>query len=98
MPPTWRAYAQLKRQVRTIPTCGVPVGEGQKRTRILSAAIEVFMMSLGYRRFLLLRYNGVAQCADAVNVCFNFRAWPGWDSGRYGTSEDDISRQKCEAG
>ena len=33
VPPVWRAQAQLNRQVRTMPTWGVPVGEGQKRTR-----------------------------------------------------------------
>src|SRR6187549_1909026 len=33
VPPVWRAYAQLNRAVRIRPTCGVPVGEGQKRTR-----------------------------------------------------------------
>src|SRR3954453_3297143 len=33
LPPVWRAYAQLYRAVRTIPTCGRPVGEGQNRTR-----------------------------------------------------------------
>jgi hypothetical protein len=27
------AYAQLKSAVRMSPTCGVPVGDGQKRTR-----------------------------------------------------------------
>src|SRR3954471_7744490 len=32
--PWWcRANAQLNRAVRTRPTCGLPVGEGQKRTR-----------------------------------------------------------------
>src|SRR5215467_12757486 len=32
--PWWcRAYAQLNRAVRTRPTCGLPVGDGQKRTR-----------------------------------------------------------------
>ena len=35
VPPVWRAYAQLNRAVRTIPTWGLPVGEGQKRTRTL---------------------------------------------------------------
>ena len=33
VPPTCRAYAQLNSAVRIRPTCGVPVGEGQKRTR-----------------------------------------------------------------
>ena len=33
VPPVCRAYAQLNSAVRIIPTCGVPVGEGQKRTR-----------------------------------------------------------------
>ena len=33
VPPMWRAYAQLNRAVRISPTCGVPVGEGQNRTR-----------------------------------------------------------------
>src|SRR5690349_17180174 len=30
-PPWWRAYAQLNSAVRAIPTCGLPVGDGQKR-------------------------------------------------------------------
>jgi len=34
VPPVCRAHAQLNRAVRTIPTCGVPVGDGQKRTRM----------------------------------------------------------------
>ena len=38
LPPVWCAYAQLNRAVRTIPTCGVPVGEGQKRTRVWLAS------------------------------------------------------------
>jgi hypothetical protein len=33
VPPLWRAYAQLNSTVRISPTCGRPVGEGQKRTR-----------------------------------------------------------------
>src|SRR5215203_4492963 len=37
-PPVWRANAQLKRNVRTSPTWGLPVGEGGKRTLILGAA------------------------------------------------------------
>jgi hypothetical protein len=38
VPPTWRAYAQLNSAVRMSPTCGVPVGEGQKRTRVADPA------------------------------------------------------------
>src|SRR5690349_17562827 len=35
--PWWcRANAQLNRAVRTSPTWGLPVGEGQKRTRTLA--------------------------------------------------------------
>ena len=33
VPPVCRAHAQLNSAVRTRPTCGVPVGDGQKRTR-----------------------------------------------------------------
>ena len=33
VPPMCRAYAQLNSAVRMRPTCGVPVGDGQKRTR-----------------------------------------------------------------
>ena len=40
LPPVWRAYAQLKRAVRTMPTCGVPVGEGQKRTRVSAGLLS----------------------------------------------------------
>src|SRR5690348_17610562 len=37
VPPWWRAKAQLKRAVRTRPTCGEPVGEGAIRTRTVTA-------------------------------------------------------------
>src|ERR1700712_2988513 len=40
VPPVCRACAQLKSAVRTRPTCGVPVGDGQKRTRT-SAPVAV---------------------------------------------------------
>src|SRR5690606_7647065 len=60
VPPTWRAYAQLNRAVRMSPTCGVPVGEGQKRTRtaperapssaVLGAEVSVMMGSSLSRR------------------------------------------------
>src|SRR5216684_1778274 len=33
VPPWWRAYSQLKMNVRALPTCRKPVGEGAKRTR-----------------------------------------------------------------
>src|SRR5260370_32249504 len=33
VPPLWRAYSQLKMNVRALPTCRNPVGEGAKRTR-----------------------------------------------------------------
>ena len=33
VPPVCRACAQLNSAVRTMPTCGRPVGDGQKRTR-----------------------------------------------------------------
>src|SRR5688500_7034199 len=38
VPPWWRANAQLNRAVRTRPTWGLPVGEGQKRTRTFALA------------------------------------------------------------
>src|SRR5918999_1376450 len=33
-PPVCRAKSQLNRNVRTSPTCGLPVGDGGKRTRM----------------------------------------------------------------
>src|SRR3974390_1015026 len=33
VPPCWRAYSQLNRAVRALPTWKYPVGEGAKRTR-----------------------------------------------------------------
>src|SRR5512141_2312605 len=41
VPPWWRANAQLNRAVRARPTCGLPVGEGQKRTRTFDAGASV---------------------------------------------------------
>src|SRR3982750_298454 len=38
VPPWCRANAQLKRAVLAMPTCGLPVGDGQKRTRTEDAA------------------------------------------------------------
>src|SRR5580658_7237500 len=37
VPPLWRAYSQLKMNVRALPTCRKPVGEGAKRTRGLES-------------------------------------------------------------
>src|SRR5687768_1179170 len=39
VPLVCRAWAQLKRAVRIRPTCGVPVGEGQNRTRTGVSAV-----------------------------------------------------------
>src|SRR5262245_61843909 len=39
VPLLWRAKAQLNRTVRIRPTCGVPVGDGQKRARTSAAAV-----------------------------------------------------------
>src|ERR1700704_5349681 len=33
VPALWRAYSQLKMNVRALPTCRKPVGDGAKRTR-----------------------------------------------------------------
>src|SRR4051794_41508849 len=38
VPPLWRANAQLNNAVRARPTCGEPVGDGQKRTRTEESA------------------------------------------------------------
>src|ERR1700722_19087747 len=38
VPPLWRAYNQLKMNVRALPTCRNPVGDGAKRTRGLTVA------------------------------------------------------------
>src|ERR1700683_3244790 len=32
VPPCWRANSQLKSEVRALPTCNSPVGDGAKRT------------------------------------------------------------------
>ncbi len=44
VPPVCRAYAQLNRAVRMRPTCGVPVGDGQNRTR--TGEVEDVMVRL----------------------------------------------------
>src|SRR3954468_12171220 len=58
--PWWcRANAQLKRAVRTRPTWGLPVGEGQNRTR--TPEVPVFRGALATRDHL------VGESADAFD-------------------------------
>ncbi|GAA3877585.1 hypothetical protein GCM10022243_47920 [Saccharothrix violaceirubra] len=47
-PPVCRAYAQLNRAVRMRPTWGVPVGDGEKRTRTSEGAAVALMTRSAY--------------------------------------------------
>src|SRR6266478_8287455 len=46
VPPLWRAYSQLKMNVRALPTCRKPVGEGAKRTRGPELDKSSFLMGI----------------------------------------------------
>src|SRR5690606_38057939 len=59
-PPWWRANAQLNSAVRAMPTCGLPVGDGQKRaTTSLPVAVVHRVSVIGHHR--------VGQGAQAVD-------------------------------
>src|SRR3954471_11901835 len=76
----WRANAQLKRAVRTRPTWGLPVGDGQKRTRTGAALVTLDHL--------------VGESADAFDgdgdlVADMERSYPG-----RGAGEDDVAGEQ----
>src|SRR5581483_9220669 len=60
-PPCWRANSQLKRKVRTPPTCSSPVGLGAIRTRTLTAT---------YRRDAML-FGGHVSAAGGIDTAID---------------------------
>src|SRR4051812_24254780 len=77
--PWWcRANAQLNRAVRTRPTWGLPVGEGQKRTRMGLATLD----------------HPVGESADAFDGDGDLVADAERADSRWGAGEDDISREQ----
>src|SRR6476620_9459069 len=61
VPLVCRAWAQLNRAVRIRPTCGVPVGDGQNRTRTGVSAVTSPVEAAGAEL-------GTASAAEAVVI------------------------------
>src|SRR5579863_202381 len=61
VPPVRRAYNQLKMKVRALPTWRNPVGDGAKRTRGLSEAVEFDM--IGIRLSMVRAAKSIGQAA-----------------------------------
>src|SRR5689334_25285344 len=81
--PWWcRANAQLNRAVRTRPTCGLPVGEGQKRTRT------------GEPGALATLDNLVGESADAFDGDGDLVADVQGADPRGGAGEDDVAGEQ----
>src|SRR3954469_14242087 len=79
--PWWcRANAQLNRAVRTRPTWGLPVGEGQKRTRTLFASTTLDHL--------------VGESADAFDGDGDLVAGVDRADPRGGAREDDVAGQQ----
>src|ERR671911_1207091 len=107
VPPKCRANAQLNNVVRMRPTCGLPVGEGEKRTRTSDGARSPSTSSsavptrsvTGITRASSRgggRDHAVGQRADAFDgdgdlVALDDRP----DAGR-GAGEDDVAREQGE--
>src|SRR5690349_17445428 len=95
--PWWcRAKAQLNRAVRTRPTWGLPVGEGQKRTRTADggAPCSNGAESLGEGALATLD-NLVGESADAFDGDGDLVAdVEGADPCR-GAGEDDVAGEQC---
>src|SRR5680860_1065540 len=79
VPLWWRANAQLNKAVRAIPTCGLPVGEGQKRA------------TTGR---LVTRNHLIGQCSDAFDGDAHFVADLHRSDTVGGAGEDDIAGQQ----
>src|SRR5699024_10428605 len=99
VPPWWRAKAQLNRAVRINPTCGVPVGDGQNRTRTAGADVALMSarLALGARArsaWSAAADHRIAQHPDALDVDLDGLTVDDRPHTGRGAGQDHIARQQ----